>query len=314
MARETKQDRIIRNIFDQVMEHLHELKTIDANPNSKESDVERWSASFLKNCLGFMSSSGYSIRSQEAKGKMRPDLIVLKDEKPVFVVEVKKTSFDLHKSDFRSGKVQLNEYLNTLGNVKWGMLTNGIEWKLFDFSNPQAAGIEIACFDLKSGDGDAFSFDKKSVEELCYELFYFHECCLVDKSWDELSKEATAFSPDSLSRAILSADVIKYIGRYVRGEHEYKANVEVLTDKVYSLLERGLNDAVAGWNESKAAEFQKYVKGQKRASRKARKNSKKDESQISENILVQVVAPCDPASPVSITTQSIDGSDGKKVG
>ncbi len=65
MARETKQDRIIRNIYDQATEHLHELKAIDGNLNSKESDVERWAASFLKNCLGFMSSSGYSIRSQK---------------------------------------------------------------------------------------------------------------------------------------------------------------------------------------------------------------------------------------------------------
>lgn len=277
MARETKQDRIVRNIYDQVNEHLHELKNIEANVSSKESDVERWAASFLKNCLGFMSSSGYSVRSQETKGKMRPDLIVLKDEKPIFVVEVKKTTFDLHKSDFRSGKVQLNEYLNTLGNVKWGMLTNGVEWKLFDFSNPQIGGVEIFCFDLKSGDGDTFSFDKKVMEELCYELIYFHECCLSDKTWEDLSKEATAFSPDSLAKAILSADVVKYIGKHVRGEHDFKANIEVLTDRVYSLLERGLNDAVTGWNETKAAEIQKYVKSQKRAFRKVRKIPKKEE-------------------------------------
>jgi hypothetical protein len=67
---------------------------------------------------------------------------------------------------------------------------------------------------------------------------------------------------------MLSFDVVKYVAKSIRGEHEYKANIEVLTDKVYWLLENGLNDAILGWNEAKALEFQKYIKSQKRASRK----------------------------------------------
>lgn len=93
MAKETKQDRIVRGIFDQVTEHLHELKSLEANPGTKELDVERWAQSFLRSCLGYTSSAGYSIRAQETKGKMRPDLVVLHNEKPIFVVEVKKAWF-----------------------------------------------------------------------------------------------------------------------------------------------------------------------------------------------------------------------------
>src|ERR1035437_826506 len=119
-------------MLDQVTEHLHELKLLEANPSVKESDVEIWAQGFLKNCLGYLASAGYSIRSQETKGKHRPDLIVMKDEKPVLLIEVKKLGFNLNRSDFRSGKVQIGEYLQALGNVKWGILTNGTEWKLFD--------------------------------------------------------------------------------------------------------------------------------------------------------------------------------------
>ncbi len=277
MAKETKQDRIVRNIIDQATEHLHELKNMDANPNTKESDVERWCSSFLKNCLGYTASAGYSIRSQESKGKMRPDLLVMKDDKPVFLVEVKKLGFDFDKSDFRSGKVQLTEYLNAVGNVKWGILTNGTDWKLYDFSTPQNGGVEIARFDVKVGEGDTFSLDKKLVEELCYEMFDFHETTFITKAWDDLAKEATAFSPESLAKAILSADVIKYIGRSIRGEHEFKANLEVLTDKVFNLIEKGLDDSIPGWNEAKLTEYHKYIKSQKRAGRKTKRVSKKME-------------------------------------
>lgn len=168
----------------------------------------------------------------------------------------------------------MSEYLNLLGNVRWGMFTNGVEWKLLDFSQPQYGGIEVSCFDLKS-DGDVIDTAKKAVDEQCYELFDFHEASYTSSAWADLSKEAMAFSPESLARAILSADVVKYIAKFVRGEHEFKANQEILSDKVYWLLEQGLNDAISGWNDSKAAEIQKYVKAQKRAARKV-KRSRKD--------------------------------------
>lgn len=273
MSRETKQDRTVRGIFDQVTEHLHELKGYESNHNIKEMDVERWCQSFLKSCLGYTASAGYSIRAQETKGKMRPDLIVLKDEKPIFVVEVKKLGFDLSKSDFRSGKIQLSEYLNLIGDVRWGLLTNGHEWKLFDFSQKEYGGIETSSFDLRS-DEDTIDLSKKAIEEQCYEIMDFHETSFSAKIWEDLSKEALAFSPDSLAKAILSHDVIKYVAKSIRGEHEYRANIEVLTDKVYWLLEEGLNDAICGWNESKHAEFQKFIKSQKRASRRTKRSRK----------------------------------------
>lgn len=278
MARETKQDRIVRQMLDQVTEHLHELKALESNPSVKELDVERWAQNFLRNCLGYMSSSGYQIRAQEAKGKMRPDLVVLKNDKPSFVMEIKKLGFDLNKSDFRSGKVQLAEYLNAFGNVRWGILCNGYEWKLFDFSQAQKNGcIEIRSIDFRLGT-DAIDISKKAVEELCYELLDFHENSMNTKIWEELTLEALAFSPESLTRAILSCDVVKVISRSIRGEHDYKANLETLTDKIYYLLELGLNDAIIGWNESKQAEIQKYVKSQKRAGRRVKRQSKGEEA------------------------------------
>lgn len=301
MARETKQDRIIRNLLDQATEHLHELKSLDANPNTKELDVERWAQSFIRNCLGYTASAGYTIRAQESKGKMRPDLVVLAGEKPIFVVEVKRLGFDLNKSDFRCGKVQLHEYLSLIGNVRWGILTNGCEWKLYDFSLPEYGGIEIANFDLKS-EGDIIEINKKAVEEQAYEFFDFHESSYYGDAWPELAKEAMAFSPESLAKAILSADVVKYIAKYVRGEHEFKANHEILTDRLYWLLEQGLNDAIKGWNDTKAAEIHKFVKSQKRASRKTKRARKVAEPSVTASNEAEV--PSAATSPEPVTEEA----------
>lgn len=115
---------------------------------------------------------------------------------------------------------------------------------------------------------------------------------IAANTWVDLAKEALAFSPESLAKAILSADVVKYISKSIKGEHEYRANQEVLTDKVYWLLEQGLNDAITGWNETKTIEFQKYIKSQKRASRKTKRPVKKESEQVaSANAPTAMAAP-----------------------
>lgn len=223
----------------------------------------------LKSCLGYSATNGYSIRAQEQKGKHRPDLVIYKNDQPIFVVEVKKLGFDLNKSDFRSGKIQLQEYLFSLGKVPYGILCNGYEWRLFDFNHPNGI-IEILSCDLRNDD-DKIDTSKKMVEDLCYEFVNFHEASLSSKEWQEFTKEATAFSPESLTRAILSANVIKLVSKEIRGEHNYKAGTDVLFQKVYDLLANGLDNSLKDFNDVKKAELQKYIKTQMRVSRRVKK-------------------------------------------
>ncbi|OFZ05056.1 MAG: hypothetical protein A2070_07130 [Bdellovibrionales bacterium GWC1_52_8] len=252
---------------DQVLEHLHELKALEANPATKELDLERWCQSVVRNCLGFTPTNGYNIRAQETRGKMRPDLLVMKGDVIVCVIEVKKLGFDLSKSDFRSGKVQLAEYLNALGDVRWGILSNGYEWRLYDFSQRNAGGTEVTSFDLRNEE-DQIDLTKRSIDDICWSFVDLHESMYAGNSWENLAKEATAFSPESLARAILSAESVKYIAKIIRGEHDYRANTEVLFDKLSTLLQNGLDDCAHGWNEVKQAELGKYVTSQKRAGRR----------------------------------------------
>jgi hypothetical protein len=123
-----------------------------------------------------------------------------------------------------------------------------------------------------------------------------HESSFQSGVWAELSKEATVFSPESLAKAILSYDVIKYVAKVIRGEHEYKANFEILCDRVHLLLEEGLNDAQAGWNETKAIELNKYVKSQKRASRRTRKSKRQASQETSPSPAVAVDISIEPSS------------------
>lgn len=304
MARETKEERVVRSMQDQMTEHLHELKALAGNPATKELDVERWCQSLLRSCLGFTATNGYTIRAQETRGKSRPDLIILKGDQPVCVVEVKKLGFDLNKSDLRSGKIQLAEYLHSLPSVRWGILTSGYEWKLFDFSVAGTTGVEISSFDLRN-DTDQIELDKKSVEDTCWNFVDFHEVGFSSDTWTEFSREATAFSPESLAKAMLSLDVIKLVARVIRGEHDYKANTEVLIEKVLSLLTEGLDDSIAGWNEAKEVELKKFVTAQKRAGRRKRSRSdNKSKTPTSESASQHIEGEAQTTTEANVTSSS----------
>lgn len=273
MSKETKQDRIVRGMFDQITEHLHELKALETNINLKELDIERWCQSLIRTCLGYTVTNGYTINAQETRGRARPDLVINKNNKPVIVIEIKKLGFDLDKSDFRSGKTQLAEYLKQIGNVKWGLLCNGYEWRLYDFSDLTYGGVEVIRFDLRNEE-NKIDTSKKEVEDACWDFIDLHECTYESGEWLAYSKEENAFSPESLARAILTYDSVKYLAKIIRGEHEYKANVETLIEKLYNLLEKGLNDTSC-WNENVKADFSKFIKSQKRVGRR-KKRAKKE--------------------------------------
>ena len=286
MSKENKTDRLVRTLIDSVTEHTYELKNLANSSSTKELDVERFIQSFLKSCLGFSASAGYFAKPQEIKGKHRPDIILTKNDKPVIVIEIKKLGFDFQKSEFRSGKVQLKEYLNQLDGVRWGILSNGFELVLLDFGDKTKNGVEVLSFDFRDH-LENFEINKKLVEELVYDLVDFHETSFASKLWEEMAVEATAFSPDSLARAMLSTECIKLISKTLRGEYSYKADSDILSDRVYDLLTLGLQHSRGDWNELKAAELSKYLKAQKRAARKTRKSRNKDEGTSTEQNLTE---------------------------
>lgn len=293
MARESKIDRLARLMFDQAAEHLHELQAIASNSHAKELDVERWVQSVMRSCLGFSASNGYSIRAQETKGKMRPDLLVMKGDRAVLVVEVKKLDFNLDKAEFRSGKSQLKEYLSALDGATWGILCNGYEWRLYDFSNPALGGVQVHSLDLR-GEADVVDISKRGIEDVCWGFTDLHETQMTSGTWKELSREAMAFSPESLARAMLSGDVVKYIAKFIRGEHDFKANLEVLFDKISDLVERGLDDASGDWNESRRAELHKHIKSQKRITRRKKRTKAEQNGSTPTNTLSEEQAAIDP--------------------
>jgi hypothetical protein len=111
----------------------------------------------------------------------------------------------------------------------------------------------------------------KNIDETGWELIDFSASFYESKTWEKLSQEAQAFSPDSLAKAILTNDSVKRIAKFLTGEHEYRVSVDVLTDKLSELVEHGLAGSVNNWNETNHDELARYVRTQKRAAKKVRR-------------------------------------------
>jgi hypothetical protein len=268
MPRETREERLVRLMIPQLTESLIELKTMQAN-GTKESYVEAWCRRVMKSVLGFSASAGYDVRTQETRGKMRFDVVVTKLDNPeeiLLVGEIKRLGSDLARSDFRSGKTQLNEYLKLLGNVRWGILTNGYEWRLYDFKTDS---ISILSLDIRS-EHEEIDTSSKAVSETAWALVDFCAYYFETKDWEKLSAEAQALSPESLARGVLSLDILKKIAKYLNEEFDYRVSLDTLSDKLAALVERGLTGLAEPWNEVKKAELEKYVRSQQRQIKKSR--------------------------------------------
>ena len=66
-AQGDKQGRLVRLMKDDIAEHIIELKALEANPNCKELDVERWVQMILRSCLDFLATNGYFVRARDKK-------------------------------------------------------------------------------------------------------------------------------------------------------------------------------------------------------------------------------------------------------
>lgn len=232
MPKESHEERLHREMIPNLMESLTELKTMVANGNTKESFVEAWCRGIVKRVLGFSATAGYNVVNQATHGKMRFDLVVTLSDNPdkiLLVAEIKRLGSDLSKSDFRSGKTQLKEYALSIG-TRWGILTNGCEWRLYDFQSDAISLREVViCEDVSNIDTST-----KAVSDTAYDLAELSSY-YIDKGLADFSAEAQALSGDSLAKAVLSTDIMKKIAKYL---HSQKRQLK-------KTRQRGLNDAGA---------------------------------------------------------------------
>lgn len=188
---------------------LSDLVERDAN----EGDTRLLVTDFLCHALGFDKfedlTTEFAVRGEFADYGLRVD------KQLVAFIEVKRVAQKLNARHLR----QVETYAIKEG-LEWVLLTNGHVWQAYHVTagNGQQVVTDLVLeVDLLGDEPPAKKTDK---------LFHLHRSALKRTTIDEHWKQQAATAPATLSRLLLSANVLDAIRKEVRRQSGYNASVE----------------------------------------------------------------------------------------
>ena len=150
------------------------------------------------------------------------DLAIKIDGTVKLLVEAKSAATTL-----RDRHIDQAQHYAAEGNIKWVLLTNGVEWNLYHLSFDE--GVEYV---------RAFSFDlsvdpiEKAAELLCL----LHRQSIKKGQLEEYWEHRAALSAESIGRALFTEQALKFIRREIRRREGLLIDQEDLAKAIHEML------------------------------------------------------------------------------
>ena len=150
------------------------------------------------------------------------DLAIKIDGTVKLLVEAKSAATTL-----RDRHIDQAQHYAAEGNIKWVLLTNGVEWNLSHLSFDE--GVEYV---------RAFSFDlsvdpiEKAAELLCL----LHRQSIKKGQLEEYWEHRAALSAESIGRALFTEQALKFIRREIRRREGLLIDQEDLAKAIHEML------------------------------------------------------------------------------
>ncbi len=196
----------------------HVLKAQDDNLN--EADTLVRIMKLFEVVLGYDSLSEIS---REAQVKDRfVDLAIKSDGVVRFLVEAKAAGATLRDRHIEQAQRYASE-----GNLRWVVLTNGVNWTLYHLTFEQ--GIEYT---------KAFSIDLRNdpIEQCAEKLALLERKHVHGGGLEEFWTHQVALSPSSIARALFTGDVLGVIRREIRRHEEILIDPEDLAVAIHEMF------------------------------------------------------------------------------
>ena len=170
---------------------------------------------------------GYDIReiSRESEVKCKyVDLAVKIDGTTKFFVEVKAAGKKL-----RQRHVEQVELYAAQGNIRWLLVTNGVEWKLYHLTITTGEPVDFE---------EVFSVTlaEETIEESAEMLAYLHRNSLKAGAHEKFWEHQTALSAATIGRAVFTEDVLRHIRKEIHQRQEILIDVEDLGAAIHALF------------------------------------------------------------------------------
>lgn len=224
---------------------------IDAQEQGKkEADIVMYLVQFFHEALGYDIFKEIS-KEYQIKGKYCD--IALKMEGEVgILVEAKQPGMRLVKKH-----IEQAEIYGMKSGIKWVLLTNGCEWKLFHLSYDEAEGIEST---------QVFSTDlvKSFMEkpnDVVEKFMLLHKRNFMKGELEKYFTKKTMLIPESLAKALFTEDVLKAIRKEVNKGAEVRVGIEDIEKALKNLLDKEvLADMVIKVRKTKKATRRKVTR------------------------------------------------------
>lgn len=243
-------EKLEKNYLDEIKNYILKLNTLcieNKYSDITEQQLESHIINMLERCMGYSLENKFEIKNQVVlHSNIKADIVVYEKNKknesvPSFALELKKPSVSLVDGGAKSPVVQLVQYMTAL-EIKFGILTNGLEWKLYylDVSKKGATPYNIYTFKISDHDKMVTSLEKKNLKEFGNGLAMFHSENL--ENWHEQKNRSYASSEKTIFKILMEPEIIVKIQSLIKKKCEFKQTHEEVYTNTLKLLYYGLNE------------------------------------------------------------------------
>ncbi len=203
---------------------------LDAQEKSrKEADVVMYIVQFFQDALGYDILKKQEISKEYATGGGFCDIAIKIKGKLELIIEVKQPGMKLADSHIRQAKNYAIE-----SGMKWALLTNGCDWKLFHLRYVEKKGIKSTLV-FKT---DLLKNFQEKPDEVIDKFKLLHKKIFTKGGLDNFWKKKTMLTPNSIVKVLFAEDVLKLIAHKVNYKKEVKVGIEDIAKALKNMFDK----------------------------------------------------------------------------
>lgn len=207
----------IKKSLRKFLPHLLDAKTGQLREAETVQRIER----FFEHVLDYDGLADIS-REAQIKGKYC-DLAIKIDGTVAFLVEAKACCEPL-----RDRHVDQAQQYASKANIRWVVLINGLDWRLYHLTFEEGIDYEVA-----------FEVNLEKPEEFdaaCEKLALLHKASVKKGALEDYWKQKTALGPASISCGLFHEETLRVIRRWIRKKEGFLVDTEDLGKSIHGML------------------------------------------------------------------------------
>jgi len=193
----------------------------------KEADVVMYLVQFFQDVLGYDIFKEIS-KEYQIKGKYCDIALKINGEVGM-LVEAKQPGMRLVERH-----IEQAEIYGMKSGIKWVLLTNGCEWRLYHLSYDETEGIESTIV-FKT---DLLKTFQEKPNDVIEKFMLLHKRNFIKGELDKYFQKKTMLIPESLAKALFTEDVLKSIRKEVNKGAQVRVGIEDIAKALKNLLDK----------------------------------------------------------------------------